>query len=344
MIGGLDARQLFRRARSWSRSAAAVGALLALALTGANLDVVPLKAATARLRARVLASAAPTRNLFGASGEVRVRFARPESALEFPLVVTGDPSQLSYAWLPLDDTLLFAPPRALEGANLVTPDRPGFYRLALVADGQRRLVHGVTVGVLVPFEEKQGRTLNGYRMGTWRGERTRVRDVPSGFLEVRPSDADRPLTRHLRVSDFLTRDGQSQWPKYIAVDVRLLDKLELVLEVLEKAGGASPIGAGAPRFAIEVRSGFRTPYHNARIQGSARDSRHQFGEAVDVQVDVDRDGRFTHKDLRRVVRAIEAVELAHPELQGGLGLYTSRRHGAPYVHMDVRGDRVRWRA
>ena len=344
MIGPLDARRLLRRARPWSRSAAAVGGLLALALTGANIQVTPLRAATARLRARVLASATPTRNLFGASGEVRVRLARPESALEFPLVVSGDPTQLEYEWLPLDDTLAFTPPRALEGADIVTPDRPGFYRLALVADGQRRLVNGFTVGVLVPFEEKQGRALNGYRMGTWRGERDRAHVVPSGFLEVRASDVDRPLTRHLRVSDFITHDGQSQWPRYIAVDGRLLDKLELVLEVLEKSFGAAPVGAGSPRFAIEVRSGFRTPYHNARVPGSARDSRHQFGEAVDVQIDVDRDGRFTLKDLRRVVRAIETVESDHPELRGGIGLYTSRRHGSPYVHMDVRGDRVRWRA
>ncbi|MBI2796269.1 MAG: DUF882 domain-containing protein [Gemmatimonadetes bacterium] len=344
MIRRLDARRLLRRARPWSRTAAALGVLLALALAGANVQVTPLRAATQRLRARVLASAAPTPNLFGASGEVRVRFARPESALEFPLVVSGDPSQLEYEWLPLGDSLAFAPPRVLEGADVVTPDRPGFYRLALVADGQRRMVNGVTVGVLVPFEEKQGRTLNGYRMGTWRGERDRVHEVPSGFLEVRESDVDRPLTRHLRVSDFLTHDGQAQWPRYIAVDGRLLDKLELVLEVLEQAQGAMRVGAGAPRFAIEVRSGFRTPYHNARVPGSARDSRHQFGEAADVQVDVDRDGRFTLKDLRRVVKAIETVEREHPDLQGGLGLYTSRRHGAPYVHMDVRGDRVRWRA
>ena len=339
----LDPRPLLRRARPGSRSAAAVGVLLALALAGANVQVAPLRAASARVRARVLASASPTRNLFGASGEVRIRLARPASPLEFPLVVSGDPTQLSYEWVALDDSVAAEPAQPLEGADVITPLRPGLYRLALVADGQRRLVAGVTVGVLVPFEEKRGRALNGYRMGTWRGERDRQHEVPGGFLEVRQGDLDRPLTRHLRVSDFITHDGQAQWPRYLAVDGRLLDKLELVLEELERTQGDVAVGGSAPRFAIEVRSGFRTPYHNARVPGSARDSRHQFGEAADIAIDVDRDGRFTRKDVKRVVRAVEAVEAAHPELRGGVGLYTSHRYSSPYVHTDVRGDAVRWR-
>ena len=145
------------------------------------------------------------------------------------------------------------------------------------------------------------------------------------------------------MSDFLTHDEQSQWPRYVAVDGRLLDKLELVLETLEQTQGDVAVGGGAPRFAVEVRSGFRTPYHNARLPGAARESRHQFGEAADIAIDVDRDGRFTLKDLRRVVRAIEKVEAAHPELRGGMGLYYGRRFSSPYVHSDVRGDAVRWR-
>ena len=340
------ARQALRRARPLSRSAAATGVLLALALIGANVEIAPLKSATARLTTRSLATAAPTLNAFGASGEVRVRFARPASPLEMPLQVAGDPTQLLYEWLPLDDTVAVEPARALAGADVTTPEQPGLYRLALSAPGSaRRLVNGLTVGVLVPFEEKQGRSLNGYRMGFWRGERRAdvKRLLPSGFLEVREQDLDRALTRHIRVSDFITHDGQSQWPRYLAVDTRLLDKLELVLAQLEADQGSAPVGGEAPRFAMEVRSGFRTPFHNARVPGSARDSRHQSGEALDVAIDADRDGRFTRKDVARVLRAIEEVEAAHPELNGGIGLYTSRRFSSPYVHLDVRGDHVRWR-
>ncbi|MBI3789917.1 MAG: DUF882 domain-containing protein [Gemmatimonadetes bacterium] len=340
------ARQALRRARPLSRSAAATGILVVLALLGANSQVTPITQVANRLTMRSLASAAPTMNAFGASGEVKVRFARPNASLEMPLQVAGDPTQLRYEWLPLDDSAAVAPARNLEGAEVVTPEQPGLYRLALSAQGSvRRVVQGLTVGVLVPFEEKQGRSLNGYRMGMWRGERhaDARAPLPAGFLEVRERDADRPLTRHIRVSDFLTHDGQSQWPRYVAVDTRLLDKLELVLAQLEADQGGVTVGGEAPRFAMEVRSGFRTPFHNARVPGSARDSRHQSGEAVDVAIDADRDGRFTRKDLRLVVKALEEVEAQHPDLVGGIGLYTSRRFSSPYVHMDVRGDHVRWR-
>jgi hypothetical protein len=43
-----------------------------------------------------------------------------------------------------------------------------------------------------------------------------------------------------------------------------------------------------------------------------------------------------------VMLAVERVEEAHPDLVGGLGLYTSRRYRTPYVHIDVRGTRTRW--
>jgi hypothetical protein len=340
------ARQALRRARLLSRSAAATGILVVLALIGANTQVAPLKQVSERLARRSLQSAAPTPNAFGASGEVKVRFARPGAALEMPLQAAGDPTTLAYEWLPSEDTIPVAPARPLEGADVVTPEHPGLYRLALVAPGlPRRIVPGLTVGVLVPFEEKQGRTLNGYKMGMWRGERRAdaKAPLPAGFLEVHERDQDRPLTRHIRVSDFLTHDDQSQWPRYLAVDTRLLDKLELVLAQLEADRGDVAVAGEAPRFAMEVRSGFRTPFHNARVPGSARDSRHQSGEAVDVAIDADRDGRFTLKDLRLVVKAIEEVEEAHPELVGGIGTYTSRRFSSPYVHLDVRGDHVRWR-
>jgi uncharacterized protein YcbK (DUF882 family) len=41
--------------------------------------------------------------------------------------------------------------------------------------------------------------------------------------------------------------------------------------------------------------------------------------------------------------AVEIVELKHPDLVGGLGIYTSRNSNTNYVHIDVRGQRARWR-
>jgi uncharacterized protein YcbK (DUF882 family) len=94
---------------------------------------------------------------------------------------------------------------------------------------------------------------------------------------------------------------------------------------------------------FNVHSGFRTPSYNRRVRRAATDSRHQYGDAMDLVIDADGDGRITLNDELLVARAVDEVEAEHPELVGGLGLYTSRRYKVPYVHIDTRGHRARWR-
>ena len=79
----------------------------------------------------------------------------------------------------------------------------------------------------------------------------------------------------------------------------------------------------------------------ARLKAAARDSRHQFGDALDLAIDANRDGRVNSKDTRLVALAVEIVERTHPDLAGGMGIYA--RAGVPYVHIDARGQKVRWR-
>jgi uncharacterized protein YcbK (DUF882 family) len=95
--------------------------------------------------------------------------------------------------------------------------------------------------------------------------------------------------------------------------------------------------------AVDVHSGFRSPSHNARVPRAASDSRHQYGDAADVTIDADGDGKITMTDELLVMLAVERVEDANPDLVGGLGLYTSRRYSSPYVHIDARGKRSRWK-
>jgi uncharacterized protein YcbK (DUF882 family) len=76
---------------------------------------------------------------------------------------------------------------------------------------------------------------------------------------------------------------------------------------------------------------------------AATDSRHQYGDAVDVAIDANGDGRINARDARLVAAAVDSVEAQFPELVGGVGVYTSSRYHQPYVHIDVRGNRVRWR-
>ena len=288
-------------------------------------------------------SVAPSADAYGASGEVKLRVVLPGERVEYPLEVEGDPAKLTYSWVRTGTDSLARAPAALDGAELVAPATPGMYHLALLRDGQRRVMPEVTVAVLVPFAEKLGATLNGYQIGTYLAERVtgRHHDAPEGFLEVGANDVNMQVTTHLRVSDFLTHDGQSSWPRYVALQPKLLDKLELVIAQVSRMQGSDATGARS--VALDVHSGFRTPSHNLGVRRSARDSRHQYGDAADVAIDANFDGRYTVADSRLVALAVEMVEQDHPELRGGMGVYTSRRYSTPYVHIDARGKRARWR-
>ena len=281
-------------------------------------------------------------NAFGDSREVRFRFALPGSDVEFPLEVSGDPSSLVYEWVGTRDSSLSDVARPLNGAAFVAPSKPGFYHLAVIRGTERQVIPEPTLAVLVPFREKVGATLNGYRIGTYLAERITHYAHPDGFLEVQAADVDLRVSTHFRLGDFVTHDGQTDvWPKYIALNPRLLDKLELVFEQLGTSVRLSPRNDGLG-LAFDVHSGFRTPTHNRGVWGAASDSRHQYGDAADITVDADGDGRITLRDERLVARAVDQVEQKHPDLVGGLGLYTSGQYRTPYVHIDARGTRSRW--
>jgi uncharacterized protein YcbK (DUF882 family) len=285
---------------------------------------------------------APSADAFGTSGEVKLRVVLPGERVEYPLQVEGDPSKIAYSWVRTGGDSLASAPLPLSGAELIAPDAPGMYHLALLRDGERRVVDEMTVAVLVPFAEKLGATLNGYKIGTYLAERLGGHhDAPEGFIEVGPNDVDLQVTTHLRVSDFLTHDGQSSWPRYVALEPKLLDKLELVISQVRRMQGRD--STNTESVAFDVHSGFRTPSHNVGVRRSARDSRHQYGDAADVAIDANFDGRYTAADSRLVALAVEMVEQDHPELRGGMGVYTSRRYSTPYVHIDARGKRARWR-
>lgn len=291
----------------------------------------------------VLASTArPAPEALGRSGAVRLAVALPGGRVDYPLVLPHDTLAIRYAWQRVADAAVVPPAdttRPLTGDTVVAPGSPGLYQLTLFHGGDRSVVGGLSLAVLVPFDAKHGPLLDGYRIGTYRAERHRAdsTDHPEGFVKVMPDETDLRITTHLRLGDFLTHDGQASWPRFVAVDPRLLDKLELVLERISASLGGRDVALD-----VDVHSGFRTPAHNRHVLRAAPDSRHQLGEAVDVSIDADGNGRLTAHDARLVAAAVDSVEAAYPDLAGGLGVYISRRYAHPYVHIDVRGRRVRW--
>jgi hypothetical protein len=201
---------------------------------------------------------------------------------------------------------------------------------------------------LKPFAEKAGNYVNTYHVGRWPGERRNMPDNyenPVGFIEVTPETMDLRLSTHFTLRSFITHDQDTVWPKYVVMREELLDKLELVLATLQEQG--------VPTRNVVVLSGFRTPQYNRRaaFEGAAWASRHQFGDAADLIIDADgngrmddlnRDGVVNFRDTDVINRAVEKVEKEYPELVGGLGLYRAMGPSGPFAHIDVRGTRARW--
>jgi uncharacterized protein YcbK (DUF882 family) len=124
-----------------------------------------------------------------------------------------------------------------------------------------------------------------------------------------------------------------------------VDKLELIIDELRMAGHAVN--------GLTVLSGFRTPRTNARGARSAlsTESRHQYGDAADVILDangdgrmddLNRDGRFDIRDALVFREAVDRVESNYPDLVGGTGVYRNTGSRGPFLHIDARGTRVRW--
>lgn len=282
-------------------------------------------------------SASPA--VFGRSGEVRVQLVLPGESFQFPLEVRGDPGTLSYAWVRAQDSAVVTPSQRLAGADVVAPGLPGVYRLEVERESGHRIIDSVLVAVMVPYAAKIGQSINGYRIGNYQpGIDGEAATPPRGFVEVTPDIVELAVSKHMRLADFVTHDEQGDlWPKYVALDTRVLDKVELVLSYV----GAFR-GGRNNTVTVDVHSGFRTPVYNRRVPRSARDSRHQFGDAADLAIDADGDGRVTYRDGMLVALQVEQVERDFPQYAGGLGIY-GNQNGVPYVHIDVRGKRARWK-
>lgn len=315
-----------------------IAAIATLALYQPPPELMAVSSASAASRGVPSVSAAP--EALGLSGEMHMQFVRAGARVAFPLEANGPIVGFRYQWMRVGTDEPGDVARELFGDTLLAPLEPGFYELVVTRSGVTQRLAQPRLAVMVPFEQKLGTTLNGYQIGRYPAEWSRDQQAerPDGFVEVYEGDLDLPLTRHLKVRDFITHDRQTMWPRYVAIDPRVLDKIELVLVEIARRRGEH--GAG---FSMQVHSGFRTPLHNAGVEGSARDSRHLYGDAADVAIDADGDGKLTIFDAYRVESAVEWIESQYPELAGGLGVYSSPRYATPYCHIDARGERKRWR-
>lgn len=189
--------------------------------------------------------------------------------------------------------------------------------------------------------------LDGYRIGKYPERPLKglsIYKVPPGFVAVTPENADTRISPHFTLGQFVSKQGR-RIPGYLVLRPRLLLKLELVLQVLNAHG------VQADR--LTIMSGYRTPFYNHAI-GNVKYSRHVWGGAADVYVDVsprdgimddlNGDGRSDLEDARWLARLVDQ-RFREPDashLAGGLAAYRANAAHGPFVHMDVRGTRARW--
>jgi uncharacterized protein YcbK (DUF882 family) len=237
-----------------------------------------------------------------------------------------------------------------------TAPKAGIFKLAVAVGNAIKPIADFNLISMRPRADKQNGRVGLYFLGSWPGEKGKVAAPPkapperyappSGFIEVTQANADTRVSEHFKLRDFLTHDQPKVWPKYLVVEMRNIDKLELVLTDLQKRG----IDVSG----VKVMSGFRTPQYNAgggNTGGRAGLSRHMYGDAADVFIDsngdgvmddLNHDGKITIADSRVVQQAVDRVEAAHPELVGGAGIYPAAAGHGPFIHIDTRGYRARW--
>ncbi len=243
------------------------------------------------------------------------------------MVNTPDALRADATFAAIETDAAIADPGVHE-TGLATPSGDSFYVVAMRPyDGTRS-------------------TVGSYRLGSWPVPTGNpMYERPAGVIEVTEENQDTPVSSHFHLRDFLTHDQGAVWPKALVVRPKLIDKLELITQELERRGLPST---------LHVMSGFRTPQYNALEVGPggrARMSRHMYGDASDVFVDADgdgrmddlnRDGKVTVADARVLFDVAQSVEDSHPDLVGGLSAYPATVAHGPFVHVDARGKRARW--
>ncbi len=203
----------------------------------------------------------------------------------------------------------------------------------------------LNVFVLHPYDG--GDRVGAYRLGRYRStakDGNTAWSRPEGFVEVGPEDLEVKISPHFRLGQFLCKSA-SGWPKYVALRTPLLLKLEKLMAALAVRG--------FPAKTLTVMSGFRTPAYNAGIGNRTSYSRHLYGDAADVVLDRDEDGKqddlngdgkSTRDDVRILFEIVEnTIDDETPgQLAGGLSAYGANHSHGPFLHIDARGHRARW--
>jgi hypothetical protein len=199
--------------------------------------------------------------------------------------------------------------------------------------------------VTVPAASVSDGKLHNYRIGDYPPPRTKRRnyDRPVGFIEVTEDNIDTALSPHFTLRQFVCKQ-ESGFPKYVVIQESLLLLLEGLVATAQDEGFAIAT--------LGIISGYRTPWYNRQI-GNVKYSRHLYGDAMDIFIDADGDGRMDDLNGDGKLNAVDVqlfydmvnVFYARPEnlkFVGGVGRYNKTSVHGGFVHVDTRGYRARW--
>jgi hypothetical protein len=238
--------------------------------------------------------------------------------------------------------------RAARAWKWRAPDVPGLHTLEVHGPGDKDTI-ALHVFVMIPASLVRNGELNGYRIGNYPPKLSNGNPAylpPAGFIEVTGKNEDTRLSPHFRLKQFLCKqDLPKSFPKYVVLEERLLLKLEAILAQVNDLGVKADT--------LHVMSGYRTPFYNRAI-GDVQYSMHQWGGAADVYVDPDGSGQMEDldgdhhvdvDDARYLYDRIEEMLVLKPfqRFQGGMGFYPATPAHPPFVHVDVRGTKARWK-
>jgi hypothetical protein len=225
------------------------------------------------------------------------------------------------------------------------PAKPGVYPLK-VKNPDGNTIADFAAFVMVPSTAVRKGVLNEYQIGLYPDTPLKGNPIytpPRGFIEVTRNNEDTKVSPNFRIKEFLTKQ-KSGYPKYLALDERLVFLLEAIGTHLEPRGWDADD--------IFIMSANRTPYYNKQLDDT-KYSLHQWGRAADIFLDKDKDGMMDDFNEDKTISKEDAVALAAMletlsktkalgSFIGGIGIYGSTAGHGPFVHVDTRPWRARW--
>jgi uncharacterized protein YcbK (DUF882 family) len=224
--------------------------------------------------------------------------------------------------------------------EVIAPRTPGFYTLRVTHQQAESSI--LQVIVKTPIDTSETASLNNFQINKYPPAYKELIQYspPKGLIEISQKEEALYLSDSVQIKNILCKQPSS-YPKYLLVTTEGLNMLTRLRDYINSQGIIFK------RFSFI--SGYRTPFYNMTI-GNGTHSRHQYGDAFDLFIDVDNDnkmdditgdGKQDKSDVDYLYRLFVAF-LEYDGRHGGVGkYYPTSRHGG-FVHIDNRGFTARW--